>query len=252
MPVSRKNRNVKKSSKRSKNVRTSKKTRKHMRSMRGGGTRLDPGINQTIDFIIKCGDEILVRKNPEVTGNNDVFALIGTFASASLYNKAPNTITDNIKNGIIKANEEIKKGETLDIAKTTLVNLAYLKNNDVVKGLLIKKLLQQNDSSENKTNSNKNNMKSKAGDLINSLTNIKITPVTTDFYEIKDDVRLNQTCKILTQLFTLNITQDVYDLYLKDRFQLIKNLDDLFIGHKKLLEEPEIKGILNLDKSLLM
>ncbi len=218
-----------------------------MRKMCGGGDTLNPGINQTIDFIIKCQDKILVRKNPDVTGNLNEVALIGTFSSASLYNKVPNRLATEINSGIGTANTAINASKTINEVKSMLVDLTKPENEDVVKGLLIKKLLQPNHSSKNTTtNNNKKAMESSATKLIPLLENVKITPVNNDFHELIGDTRLtqgecakpNNKCIVLTQLFKLDINMDIYNALLKDKFELKTFLkDSWFIGHKNLLNK---------------
>ena len=219
---------------------------KHLRKMRGGGEKLNPGINQTIDFIIKCDNKILVSKNPDVTGNISEESLIGTFSSASLINKDINRLAVDINAGILKANDVINEGKTLNEAKKNLVNLTNHDNIDVVIGLLIKKLLQSDKKSKEANNESKKEINTKYEKLITLLNQIKITPVNDDFHDLIGDVRLTQgecvkpinKCIVLTQLFKLDITSEIYNLLPKGIFTLKPFLkDSWFIGHKNLLNK---------------
>ena len=201
-----------------------------MRKMRGGGIPLDKGVNQTVDFIIKNGNNILVSKNVDVTGNDD-FTIIGTFAKSSLYKKGENTLATSIEQGINMANDKLKEGGEIDDVKSKLVNLTD--NTDecktVVRGLLKKKLLNDNTS-----------------ELSRLLDTIEIKPVNTEFHEVIGDVRLNKDdcantnhkCIVLTQLFELDVSNDHKSLFSKDKFEWKPFLkDNWFVGHKNLLNK---------------
>jgi hypothetical protein len=221
MPVSRKHRSMKKSSKRSKNVRTSKKTRKHMRKMRGGGD-LRAGVNQAVDFIIYSGDNVLVAKNPNVTPNvtnntPETFALVGTFASSG---GETNKQRKNILEGIERYNTSANITHLVPLEKENA--LILLKKKLSEKGLSIDDSKLENLSESDNT-----------------------------FHAITEDKRLKDTtkgkdgkscmpghnCKIFTQLFNLEVASEDSDLFTNTNL-IWKKSDspDIFSDHKKFLK----------------
>ena len=201
-----------KSSKRSKNVRSSKKTRKHLRKMRGGGG-LNPGLNQAVDFIIYCDNEVLVHPNPNVTDSINNFALIGTFATASL------GTNNNGKKILHSQSNNISKGH---------VNAKLTKLTPETALALLKKELKELNISEN---------------ILSSLS-----PVDDIFHEVSNDKRLTEEkcidkntksrnpCKIFTQLFKLKVLTGEKALF-ENNGCTWKNYksDDIFSGHRNIL-----------------
>ena len=232
MPVSRKNRSMKKSSMRSKNVRTSNKTRKHLRKMRGGGVS---DVEQVVDFIIYSDNKVLVSPNSNVVDGENNLALIGTFANASvlkegttkIYHSQKKSIEDAIKN---KVNNTTGKG------------LVPLENLNAF--LLLEKSL------EDKM-------------LITPIRKylVMIKPVEgKKFRKVLDDKRLatdckptkGKTCAIFTQLFSVNVDNnlDARNLFLpkepKDGKPLMfvdlksKEAETIFKGHLRLLRNSKM------------
>jgi hypothetical protein len=234
MPVSRKHRSMKKSSKRSKNARTSKKTRKHMRKMRGGAA-LELGVNQAVDFIIYSGNQVLVSKNTNVITNiGKDFALIGTFAASG----SDETNKKNVKAGIAKYNENLKINSATDGDLHKLekdIALALLKK-DLAKNMTVTPEIEE---------------------IIKN-----IEPVDDKFYMVNDDKRLSEPpckpniCMMKTQLFKVEVPKDKKYLFEHNKKITNKNTTKIihmawkpwdnsmiFPGHKAIL--LEVKDIFN-------
>ena len=222
-----------KSSKRSKNVRNSKKSRKHMKKMRGGGY-LDLGVNQTVDFIIYHGNEILLTKNKVVTGKDTDYTLIGTFANSS---KETNPQLIRIDEGIANYNNPLNKnknGWLIPVNKTTAMIL------------LKKKLKDKIDP-----------------DIISQLNSQNIVPLN-EFEDIKDDERLKEKpcnevpcpCSCKTQPIIVYLPTRA-DIIVKNEFEWVKYPfeDDkpIFSSHREIIDklEPQLfKKKLVLEENL--
>ena len=228
MSVSRKSKKIlkksSKSSKRSKNIRNSKKSRKHMKKMRGGG-ELKVGVNQAVDFIISSNDEVLVCKNTGVTGNDNLFALLGTFASSSILEngeKITNPHKEDINNGIVAYNNSQDESKLFKVEPPLAALLLQKDLTD--KGFPI------------------------TNDILNIINNMK--PVTSldnkVFFNVIGDINLgigdckepSNNCSIKTQLFSIKVSKNDKNLFATDKF-VWKNYRDnkLFKGHKELLRE---------------
>jgi len=218
MPVPRKNKSMKKSSKsskRSKNVRKGKKTRKHMKNMRGGGKELNIGVNQCVDFIFKCGNEVLLSRNPNVTNNNNNnnWAFIGTYATSG--SEDGNTQASDIKKGIDNYN---KTGQGLLPVESSTAKILLKKD-------LGKFMTVTNDIEK----------------IINGMTRVNEKGT---FHDVIDDIRLSDghclagECEIKTELFKIIVEPKNKDLFKNARMWWKKYTDiSFFTGHKKILND---------------
>jgi hypothetical protein len=232
MPVSRKHRSMKKSSKRSNNARTSKKTRKHMRKMRGGGVS---DLEQVVDFIIYSGNNVLVSANSSVADPPKNLALIGTFATASV-----------CKNGDVKINHSQKESiETAIQNKQTNDKEGLVPLENLNAFLLLEKSLED---------------KMSITPIRKYLCTFK--PVDGEkFRPVNNDKRLTSDCNakkgngcaIFTQLFSVQVddTEEARNLFTmipsKDgkllqwiNLDMQADVDQIFSGHLTLLKESGI------------
>ena len=210
-----------KSSKRSKNVRNGKKTQKHMKKMRGGaGQPLNDGVNQTVDFIIIHGDDILLNKNEGVTGNNNDYTLIGTYANSSFgEGQPPNDQKALIDIGIEKYNNNTTKSDS-DLVPVT-PNTALM---------LLKKKLKGKMNIDNITAEN-----------VVSVDDNK-------FHPVDNDVRLEACknkpilpCVCRTQVFKVNLPTKADILDTVNLKWITYNPDTIFSSHKKILDSVKDK-----------
>jgi hypothetical protein len=247
MSVSRKNKSMKKSSrssrssKRSKNIRKNKKTRKHMRKMRGGGQPLN-AIEQTVDFIIYCGDskddfEVLVSPNENVVdvGETNNLALIGTFATASLGfdsegKKIPHLQSGDIKDGIKAAIDNDNVNLLTPLSTENALKL-------LLKDLKLKKVNITDEITDEIT------------DIVSKLAPLIINGIS--FQPMTGDVRMTKSkdtcttypdspCNIQTQLFAIKVPEDKKNLFENDQLrwmQFNKGDNNMFSGHKKLITD---------------
>jgi len=230
MSVSRKNNNhnkMKKSSRSSKRSKNSKKTRKHMKNIRGGGTDdqgisipLSAGMNQTVDFIIYNGNDILCNKNKDVTGNNNDYTLIGTFAIASI--------------GKDQEGKKIYHDQTEPI-KTAILN--YDTNNQLVKLLPKNALILLKKKLEGKINQN----------IIDAIIEDNLKSVgTDDFEDVLNDVRIKncdstKPCMVKTQVFAVKLPERSEILDTNNCKWITYNPDTIFSSHKKILDNVKDK-----------
>jgi hypothetical protein len=225
MSVSRKSKkNMKKSSKRSKNIRNSKKTRKNMKKMRGGG-KLNKGVNQAVDFIISSDNEVLVCKNTGVTGNDNLYALLGTFASSSILKDGVKTTNPNkkdIDDGILEYNKSQDESKLFKVEPPLAA------------------LLLQKDLTDKKFPIDEA--------ILNIINTMKPVKSLDDkyFFNVSGDINLklgdcaepNANCVIKTQLFSIKVSKYDKHLFETDNFVWKRyNDNSLFEGHKELLRE---------------
>ncbi len=209
-----------------------------MKKMRGGAG-LNPGFNQAVDFIINCGNEVLVSKNKEVTGNDTEYTLIGTFASSSILNrdiignKVPSSETKAVELDITSANKSVEISPTLlESFKNKTLNLEEVKLHLLTPPTAF--LLLKKDLAEKNKNINLQNLSILENNLIS---------VDNKFHYVKDDVRLANCnnkplpCTVVTQLFKVKVDESQKNLF-PTPFEW-KKYDDkaIFSGHRTLLLE---------------
>lgn len=211
-----------------------------MKKMRGGV--LKP-LEQTVDYIIYCGDsptefEVLLTPNTTVAGTTNNLALIGTFATASVY--------------------KLSKDDKIYHSQYNIID-SGIKSNDPTKLIPLTKdnafLLLQKDLQE------KISITEDVKNILLNIQPINMNEIT--FHDVMDDIRLKdmkecptQNCNIKTQLFKIKVPMDKKELFKTTKpdklplewtkFVFNNDIDNnlknttIFSGHRMLINQAQM------------